>query len=76
MIKISNAVVAVLQQRGLLPPDCRFVTIEIPATGAMILRFETYITDKSAAILSDAFAQIAADGRAAAARRGVERDEP
>ena len=63
-IRISTSVVGLLEARGLLPKHCRLVEINIPPSGAMVIRYEIFITDESAAILAEAFAQIAAEQHA------------
>ena len=60
-IHISTPVVRLLEARGLLPKHCRFVEIHIPPNGAMVIRYDIFLTDESAAILAEAFAQIAAE---------------
>jgi len=53
-----------LEARGLLPKHCRLVEIHIPPSGAMVICYEILITDESAAILAEAFAQIATEQHA------------
>jgi hypothetical protein len=60
-IRISTPVVNFLQTRGLIPPHCREVSLFIPPAGAMVLRYEVFVTSDSARILSEAFAMIADD---------------
>lgn len=60
-IKISNKVVNLLEARGLIPKHCRLLEISIAANAAMVIRYEIFITDESASIISEAFALIAAE---------------
>lgn len=70
-IRISNAVCQVLEARGLLPKHCRLLEITIPPAEPMTIRYEIFVTDETAAILADAFAQIAADDRVRLAREAI-----
>lgn len=63
-IKISNPVVKLLEARGLLPKHCRLLEIHIPPNEAMVIRYEVFISDDTAAFLAEAFAEVAAGERA------------
>ena len=63
-IHISTPVLNLLQARGLLPKHCKLVEITIPPADGMVIRYEVFVTEDSAAILAEAFAAIAAEQKA------------
>lgn len=48
-----------------MPRNCSKVEILIPPNGAMVLRYEVYVTDEHLDALGSAFIQMAADTREA-----------
>lgn len=63
-LHISTPIVKMLQDRGLLPKHCAKVELHIPPHGAMVLRFDVFVSDESAEILGEAFTAMAAEDRA------------
>lgn len=64
-IRISTELVKRLTERGLIPPHCGRVELLIPPDGAMVLRYEVFVTDAHLDILGSAFIEMAADTRQA-----------
>ena len=58
-IRISTPVVKYLEEQGVLPPACANVELHIPPRGAMVLRYDVFLTVERALVLSKAFAIIA-----------------
>jgi len=60
MAAISNRTLArELLVRGLVPEECRLLDVVIGASGAVVLRFETYLTADQMLLFADAFASTA-----------------
>jgi len=45
--------------RGLVPDHCRLIDVRIGVQGAVVLRFETYLTADQLQLFADAFAATA-----------------
>jgi hypothetical protein len=50
----SRAIEKELEKRGLIPPNCHFLNIDIPVTGAMSISYKVFITTDKLADLADA----------------------
>lgn len=64
-IRISTELAKRLMAQGLIPPHCAQVELLIPASGAMVLRYEVWVTDAHLEMLGSAFTEMAADTRKA-----------
>jgi len=58
-IRISTGMVKQLQAVGFLPDECHRVKLIIPPNGAMVLRFDVYMTDERLQQLGGAFLDLA-----------------
>jgi len=60
MATISNRTLArELIARGLVPDECRLLDVVIAVSGAVVLRFETFLTAEQMLLFADAFAATA-----------------
>lgn len=64
-IRISTPIVERLTEQGLIPKRCFNLELLVPASGAMTLRYEIYLTDEHCAALGQAFLDMASEQKAA-----------
>jgi hypothetical protein len=50
-----------LQKAGLVPLNCRVVDLSIGVTGALVIRYEVFVTPEQLTALGLVFQQVAAD---------------
>ena len=63
-MRLPQSAQKLLVEQGIVPPGCSNVELHIPAVGAMLLRYDVYVTARQLDKLGIVFRAVAADLRA------------